>query len=636
MSPAEVLHRLRESVNRHAGRGLGGWERFAPPPGALPAFPLESDRGLALSRALGMGWREQSQIAKTGNWRLLGQSWPSGSRLASGLWHLDPVTGRQWPSATYCFDIPVRWSGDLGDVKYVWELNRLQFLPQIAALARYFGDEAARQWCLDCLSSWIEANPPFLGVNWVSGIELAIRATNILLTISMLGADTFAPDLAGRMRAALNAHAFWIARYPSHYSSANNHLVAEAAALFMLGALMPDLPDADVYRTYGFEKLVSESEAQFHPDGVGAEQSPTYSAFSLEWYLLALTVGKARGQPFPGAAIARLGKAGLFLRWITDSAGQQPRIGDDDEGVVVASSPGKRDYVSAVLSNTAAVVDDGAIAPPASQAHFRDLFVKSRSETQAAPSGTRIFDDGGYTVFRRRLQKRDTMLVFDHGPLGHLSIAAHGHADALAVWLHVDGLPVFCDAGTYLYHSGGALRSYFRGTRAHNTLEIDGVDQSTIAGPFNWSRKAIVHRCAVGGEVGDVGVCAEHNGYERSFGVVHRRGVAPFERGYTIHDRLFGKAVKKDMLATVRFLVAADLDLRDVGAGRVEIGHEGNPLIAMDAHFEGDGEPVVFMMERAAISPEFGKTQSTQSILFRCSVESLIERSLVTRIEVLP
>ncbi|MFG3757212.1 heparinase II/III-family protein, partial [Klebsiella pneumoniae] len=75
-------------------------------------------------------------------------------------------------------------------------------------------------------------------------------------------------------------------------------------------------------------------------------------------------------------------------------------------------------------------------------------------------------------------------------PLGYLSIAAHGHADALSLLLHLDGQPVLVDAGTYLYHAGGAVRDRLRGTAAHNTLCLDGADQSQIAGAFNWRHAA--------------------------------------------------------------------------------------------------------------------------------------------------
>ena len=78
----------------------------------------------------------------------------------------------------------------------------------------------------------------------------------------------------------------------------------------------------------------------------------------------------------------------------------------------------------------------------------------------------------------------------DAGPLGYREIAAHGHADALSFTLSVGGEEFLVDPGTYAYHTEGEWRSYFRGTSAHNTVRIDGMDQSQSGGNFMWLRKA--------------------------------------------------------------------------------------------------------------------------------------------------
>ena len=60
----------------------------------------------------------------------------------------------------------------------------------------------------------------------------------------------------------------------------------------------------------------------------------------------------------------------------------------------------------------------------------------------------------------------------DAGPHGFLSIAAHAHADALAVEVRYNGVDVLADPGTYCYHGEPRWRSYFRSTLAHNTIEV--------------------------------------------------------------------------------------------------------------------------------------------------------------------
>src|ERR1700731_4936296 len=116
--------------------------------------------------------------------------------------------------------------------------------------------------------------------------------------------------------------------------------------------------------------------------------------------------------------------------------------------------------------------------------------MRSEIRFSDAPEGLRSFEEGGYSVVRETRAGRRVRFVLDHGPLGYLSIAAHGHADANAVTLSLDDRPILVDPGTYLYHSCGKWRDWFRGTRAHNTLNVQGADQSIISGPFNWPHKA--------------------------------------------------------------------------------------------------------------------------------------------------
>nr|WP_219633606.1 heparinase II/III-family protein [Nocardioides marinisabuli] len=104
----------------------------------------------------------------------------------------------------------------------------------------------------------------------------------------------------------------------------------------------------------------------------------------------------------------------------------------------------------------------------------------------------------------------------DGGPHGFGSLAAHAHADALSLEVRHDGVDVLADPGTYCYHGEPGWRGYFRSTAAHNTIEVDGLDQSTPGGPFLWTQHARSQVDHV--EVGDLDVqvwSAHHTGYAR-------------------------------------------------------------------------------------------------------------------------
>jgi hypothetical protein len=75
--------------------------------------------------------------------------------------------------------------------------------------------------------------------------------------------------------------------------------------------------------------------------------------------------------------------------------------------------------------------------------------------------------------------------LIDAGPLGAGS-GGHGHADALSVSLVRNGRNLLIDSGTFEYVGISGERSRLRGTGAHNTMQVDGRDQSEGAGPFSW------------------------------------------------------------------------------------------------------------------------------------------------------
>lgn len=542
MSPAEVLHRLNERGRLWLdGRRQFDWSSFGDFGGALSGLPglrLES----AGSDRLGIAADEADRIRK-GPRTWLGQQWPAvdGCWWREGLWTLDPVSGTHWPG-TGVFHAKVSYRHDKvrGDVKFVWEPNRLQMLQPLALLAAN-GDHEALALGFDILGGWMDANPPFEGINWTSGIESASRVVSVL-TLMSAGRGTWSAETDARLRAFLAAHAYMLTRYPSLFSSANNHRISELAALLMLGVCAPSLAIHGHEPAALLRELEREINLQFHSDGVGAEQSPTYAAYSLEWFVLAAIAAEAGGQTLSDSYRARAWAAAEHLMWLMDDAGRTPRIGDDDEGRVLALrlAPELR-YPASVASLAASWLGRPGLAKDLHDPELRDLVSARRPEQSATPPvGDRTFTEGGYTVVRQSTPRGTAVLVMDHAPLGYLSIAAHGHADALSLTLSWGEEPVIVDAGTYLYHSGGVWRDRFRGTAAHNTICLEGADQSRIVGSFAWAdhaRSRLTERTSTA-------VTARHDGYTRRFGVAHERKLIWSDSGYTIEDGLFGRFPK--------------------------------------------------------------------------------------------
>jgi hypothetical protein len=157
----------------------------------------------------------------------------------------------------------------------------------------------------------------------------------------------------------------------------------------------------------------------------------------------------------------------------------------------------------------------------------------------AAPSPRREFPEGGYYMLGQNFGLAEEIrAVVDCAPLGYLSIAAHGHADALAFTLSVAGEELLVDPGTYAYHTQKQWRDYFRSTRAHNTVCVDGLDQSVIGGNFMWLKHARAElETWQPGELEDR-IAGNHDGYLRLADPVrHRREIVFDKTSHTLKVR---------------------------------------------------------------------------------------------------
>jgi len=637
MSPPEIAHRVVEYLKRAQDRARPrDWTSFGRFAGEVSALP-----GLSWAEPLETRFVDRLEVEAeavlSGRFTFLNQSWPACSPTAGewwkgDIWRLDPVTRRLWPGRELsAFDVDYRTQDQLGDVKFVWELNRLQFLPPLALYAVHASNADAANQVFDILRGWMAANPPGRGVNWSSGIEAASRVVSLLAAVAFVRPKTPEDDAA--VRAFLDAHVHWIARYPSRFSSANNHRIAELAALIVAAVCARGLPAARKTLEVSRRRLEREMRLQFHEDGVGAEQSLHYAAYSLEWFTLAAHACDAGNLPVSEGFRMRAGKVVETLSWFLDADGQAPAIGDTDGGRVLALTQGAEPrYIASAGAMTARWLGlqnpmSSSLAPT-----LRNLFLSETSGGEPLfnapqPVGVRCFDKGGITVWRQSLAGEALLLAFDHGPLGYLSIAAHGHADALSIWLHLDGEPIFVGPGTYLYHGRGAKRNALRGTAAHNTLSLADQDQSWIIGPFAWrahARTTLLHQS------NDEAI-AEHAGYTRRFGLTHRRRIKVEEDAVIVDDYLLGASRKAGAPWSAGFTLAPGIAARLDGP-HAELTTPRGRRLSLLSKAQNGGRPGAvapcWTLIHVPHAPAFGACQPAPRLLLKGIVGS---DALVTR-----
>jgi hypothetical protein len=588
MSPSEVTFRLNEQIKRIPWRYYqSGWGRFKQTDGPLPQIPeFRSNLTQKASPCLRSVLFQSANDLQLNPLKIFDQQWgkePVDKLIGRDplVFHLDPISNLTWPRRTYCFDISHRHAKGLGDYKYCAEFNQLQFCHTLAAAASLDKSSGLAERVINIWRSWYLANPPFFGVAWLSGINLALRIISLIVTTSLI--DVQQPDDRVKLRTLLNAHGYWLARYPSLHSSANNHLIAESACLFILGMLAPDLPNATNYSAIGRRRLEDEISKQILSDGVGAEMSPTYTSLTIEWYLLAIVVAEKCGTPLSEKLRTRLAVAAEHFKAVMDAEGHVPAVGDNDDGRVISSTPNtETKYVASITSGIAGVLRRPDLAPTTTEPSLRDILFDSIINNGRRETGIRSFNQGGLTAIRDNIRNKEIVLVFDHGPVGYLSIAAHGHADTLSIWLSVDAHRVLVDAGTYVYHGDAAWRSHFRSTRSHNTVEVNRSDSSLMAGAFNWKHKASARILEL-----DSGpmwrVSASHDGYVRRFGVRHVRTIERTSAGFSIKDSLVGQPAS----ARIGFLVNPEYRLRVEGTS-VFLGMDRKEVVevVVDSRFQ--------------------------------------------------
>lgn len=535
MGPAEIGYRISQTVRTALERRGYGLAR----PG-----PVADKQGRPWLSGLPRGF-SSARYCKAADEILQGRfSVFALDEVSLGFpprWNRDPKTGVEAP-LEFGKTLNYRDERIVGNIKYLWEINRHLELVTLAQAWHLSAEDRYARGCRTLLDSWLQQCPYPSGQAWVSSLELGIRLLNWGFAWQLLGGsrssmfqDAEGRALRQRWLTAVYQHCHFIASYWSRYSSANNHLLGEALGLYVAATIWPLWPESAAWRRHGHDLFQAECLLQNAPDGVNREQGVWYHHEVADMMLLALVLAKANGDSFTEEFALRLERMLEFIASLMDVAGNVPAWGDADDAVMVRFVPTRNFPVYRSLLATGAVWfkrADFALRAGGFDDKSRWLLGDAAATEFAALEGSasvsapeRKFPDGGYYILGEDFAApAEVRIVADAAPLGYLSIAAHGHADALSFTLSVAGCPMLIDPGTYAYHTDKKWRDYFRGTSAHNTLRVDELDQSVPAGNFLWLRhaRATCERFETS-DACDL-FAASHDGYARlGDPVIHRR-----------------------------------------------------------------------------------------------------------------
>jgi uncharacterized heparinase superfamily protein len=465
---------------------------------------------------------------------------PLAGRDAAIDWHTDPVSRRR-PPHRFWADVPYLDPAS-GDHKVIWELNRHQHWLALGRAWWLAGDRRYRERVIGELASWMTANPPRMGINWASALEVAIRTLSWTWAIEFFADDDQADESPWLvdLLLGLEAQIAHVERTLSWYFSPNTHLLGEALALYVCGLAWPELRHARRRAQLGGDILVGQIARQILSDGVHAERSPYYHRYALDFYLLALSMARLAGDSRREPALEEICTRMSAALWqLTDAGGRAPLIGDDDGGELFPIAGYTRDDVRPALGWAAVVLDrpDLGLGPPPEPVLWLTAGPTAETDVartiRTASTSPPVLADSGYYVSRRD----GSLLVFDAGAHGFLN-GGHAHADALAVTLSVGSHRLLADCGTGTYTMDPELRDRLRSSQSHNTVTIDDRSQSVPGGPFHWARTASASPRRI---VNGAGFDFFHAATDAYLPVTHERFVlATGERRWIVADLVTG------------------------------------------------------------------------------------------------
>ncbi|HXR98591.1 MAG TPA: alginate lyase family protein [Terriglobales bacterium] len=435
------------------------------------------------------------------------------------------------------------------------------------------------------ITSWIAAHPVTarsVRVSWNS-YTISNRIENWAYAEMVLDRSWPAP-----IRASLRQQAAFLARR-LEYDLRGNHLVRNAAAL-LLAASWIKAPEAVQWRRRALQALDTCLRRQVLPDGGHYERSPMYHLLVMEDFVQSLCL--LRYEELSSPVRLRLEET---LSRMADFA--------------VAMQRG--DGAIALMNDSVLGI---APAPRELLGRVSRLLEGRRELPQARPDRLNLFPDSGFAV----VAGGGWRAIVDGGPLGPNEQPGHAHCDLGSVLADLEGEPILEDTGVFEYQAG-QRRHYARSTAAHNTLQVDGLEQGDVWGEFRLGRRARPIALAAPNEH----LCQLQFAWPGA-PVRHKRTVELGSHGLRIDDEITGRGMHA---FTLRWHFAPDVVPVRPDELSLFVSANGTHF---QTHLDADWD---WKLELTPFYPEFGRERRRYCLLGRRSAKLPVRVS--TRFEAL-
>lgn len=341
-----------------------------------------------------------------------------------------------------------KWDFPNRSALWNFNLHYCEFLLPLVYTFRETGDPAYLAQFKDCIRGWMKQNPRSAGGNGWAAYTISLRLTIWLSCYTWLETEIKAdPDFLHAFLSSVHEQYCYLANHLEKDLLAN-HYFENLKALLLCTLFFQD----ERMKKMTLEAFKVQCREQILPDGMHFELSPMYHNIILEDVLRV------------AMALRQAGEADVevesYLSPMLDAAFS---LGEGLERVPLFNDGGDN-----VAKSLQALLK-------AAQRHF-GLVPTFRTSLSAS----------GYYIFKQGPWK----LIVDAGQTGPRYNPGHAHCDAMSYELFRDGKPVLVNCGTYAYQC--RERSFFRSTAAHNTVMVEGIEQSETWGVFRMGRPARV------------------------------------------------------------------------------------------------------------------------------------------------
>ena len=367
------------------------------------------------------------------------------------------------------------------DIKDPWEVGRMGWLTTLARGLLVGRDNRAAESMWDAIEDFSNQNPPFLGVHWMNGQEIALRGIALIFAGGVLEQHESNTEhrrsIVDDLIATSVAHVRMTLGHGA--SQRNNHYLVEAAFLWSAAVACPGLPRREQIERTARRVLREAVADQFGADGSYAQHSFTYQRLALQALLWVRFIARENERQLPcDLGVVLENSVRLLGSLIDEATGRLPNLGSNDGALLFRLTDHPIGDFRPLLAHAAAAANIPSPLPSGTWDEEAQWFglQPSASETFSAPEPPSF--PTAYHVF----QGPASRALLRAGPLRH----GLSHADQLHLDIWIRGHNVALDPGTYRYTAPAPWQNALARDFVHNVPLPTGVSQARMRGRFFW------------------------------------------------------------------------------------------------------------------------------------------------------